>query len=276
MKPILGLVLALSLLLVVAPEVGAVWGGDADVDPPQVGAMYFDGNNDQSVTADEGVCTGSYVGRSKDGDADVFLTAGHCIPPAEVAEMFPPERFYVSFDGDATDGVTGAIQVLAYQQMPGFNQSHGDAHDLGLVFLPAGSTGALTPLELPPAHLLDDLRADGELKFLRPEIVGYGVTPVWDEPGRTFFVDGAVRHAGTSIVTGLTKSLLLLNQNVNGIGTGSGLCVGDSGSPQLLPETRTVVSLGRGGNPQCNANSVNYRLDTDVARDFLGDHLDLP
>jgi hypothetical protein len=268
--------LALLVLLAIAPRAGAVWGGAVDTAHPQVGAMYFDLNGDGIVTADEGACSGSYVGRSKDGRADVFLTAGHCIPPADLRSMFPPEGFRVSFDGDATDGVTGAIQVTGYEQMPGFGHGSGDPRDLGLVFLPPGSAQGITPVELPPAHLLDDLKAGGQLKFLHPEIVGYGVTPVWNIPGPTFFVDGAVRHAGTSTVTGLTKSLLLFSQNLNGIGTGSGLCFGDSGSPQLLPGSLRVVSVTRGGNAQCNANDANYRVDTPAARDFLGEFLDLP
>jgi hypothetical protein len=77
-------------------------------------------------------------------------------------------------------------------------------------------------------------------------------------------------------VTGLTRSKLLFSQNVHGIGTGSGLCIGDSGSPQLLPGTLTAISITNGGNLQCNANDANYRLDTAVARHFLGDYLDLP
>src|SRR3954452_15318848 len=85
----LGPVLVLFLLLVAAPNAGAVWGGHVDVAHPQVGAMYFDGNDDGSVTADEGGCSGSYAGRSKDGDADVFLTAGHCIPPPELRSDVP-------------------------------------------------------------------------------------------------------------------------------------------------------------------------------------------
>jgi hypothetical protein len=262
--------LASVLLLATAPQAGAVWGGTVDLAHPQVGAMYFDLNDDGSVTADEGVCSGSYVGPSKDG-ADVFLTAGHCLHPG-----FSPERLRVSFDGDATDGVTGAIHVTGYQQMPGFGRDRGDPHDLGLVFMPAGSVTGIAPVELPPAQLLDGLKAAGALKFLHPDIVGYGVTPVWDEPGPTFFVDGAVRHAGTSTVTGLTTSMLLFSQNRHGIGTGSGLCLGDSGSPQLLPGTLTLVSVTNGGNGQCNSNDANYRVDTATARDFLGDYLDLP
>src|SRR3954447_1499205 len=85
----LGPVLVLFLLLVAAPNAGAVWGGHVDVTHPQVGAMYFDGNDDGSVTADEGGCSGSYAGRSKDGDADVFLTAGALHPAAGTALDVP-------------------------------------------------------------------------------------------------------------------------------------------------------------------------------------------
>src|SRR4051795_12461207 len=145
---------ALALLLAIAPEAGAVWGGAVDTAHPQVGAMYFDQNDDGAATADEGGCSGSYVGPSKDGAADLFLTAGHCIPPDFLTSMLPPERFRVSFDGDATDGVTGALQVMGYEQKPGFRHSRGDPHHPGLVFLPAGSVSGITPVQLPPAHLL--------------------------------------------------------------------------------------------------------------------------
>jgi hypothetical protein len=105
------------------------------------------------------------------------------------------------------------------------------------MFMPAGSVVGLTPVQLPTAGLLDALKAAGELNFMRADIVGYGVTPVWDEPGRTFYDFTFTRHVGTAVVTGLSKSKLVFNQNVNGLGTGSGLCVGDSGSPQLVEGT---------------------------------------
>jgi Trypsin len=83
------------------------------------------------------------------------------------------------------------------------------------------------------------------------------------------------RRSGTSVVTGLGKGLVKLKQN-NGIGTGSGLCIGDSGSPQIDHATGYVISVTSGGNGQCNANSINYRVDTPQARAFLGQFLDLP
>jgi hypothetical protein len=66
------------------------------------------------------------------------------------------------------------------------------------------------------------------------------------------------------------------NQQRNGIGTGSGLCFGDSGSPQFDRGTLLVLSVTSGGNGQCNANNVNYRVDTPQAREFLGRFLALP
>ncbi|HEX4734828.1 MAG TPA: hypothetical protein VH247_10465 [Thermoleophilaceae bacterium] len=268
--------LALALLFAVAPAAHAVWGGDVDTTHPQVGAFYFDGNHDGDLAPDEIGCSGSYVGRSKDNLADVFLTAGHCIPPAELRSEFPPEDFYVSFDNDANDGVDDPIQLTDYVQMPGFGLGRGDPHDIGLMFMPAGSVGSLTPVELPPADFLDTLKTAGELNFLHADIVGYGATPVWDEPGRTFYDFTFTRHAGTAVVTGLSKSKLVFNQNVHGNGTGSGLCIGDSGSPQLVEGTLQMLSITEGGNLQCNSRVADYRLDTPVARDFLDDYLNLP
>jgi hypothetical protein len=78
-----------------------------------------------------------------------------------------------------------------------------------------------------------------------------------------------------STFTGLGKAFVKLKQN-NGIGTGSGLCFGDSGSPQIDHATQRVISVTTGGNGQCNANKYDYRVDTPQAREFLGQFLNLP
>ena len=103
-----------------------------------------------------------------------------------------------------------------------------------------------------------------------------GLTPVWEPAGPTFFTFDGVRRSGTSLVTGLTKSMLLYNQNPHGIGTGSGLCFGDSGSPQLERGSLRLLSVTSGGNGQCNSRVSNYRVDTPQARAFLGQFLRLP
>jgi len=269
-------VLLVAVLAIAIPGAGyAVWGGQVDTAHPGVGAMYFDENGNGAAVANELVCSGSYAGRSKTGANDVFLTAGHCVPPAELG--IPASALLVSFDGNGTDGVSSPIKVSSYHQMPGFGHDAGDIRDLAVLLLPAGSVPAGTPVaRLPTAGYLDALKASGALKFKLVDLVGYGVVPNWDDAGPTQFAFDGVRRSGTSIITGLSKSMVLYNQQRHGIGTGSGLCFGDSGSPQFELGTLLVVSVTSGGNGQCNANNTNYRVDTPQSRAFLGQFLTLP
>lgn len=164
--------------------------------------------------------------------------------------------------------------------MPGFGHDRSDLRDLGVLLLPAGSVSAAfqdaQAVELPPTGYLERLKSAGELKFRVVDLVGYGVTPVWRVPGGTTFEYDGVRKTGTSVTTGLTKAWVRYNQNPHGIGTGSGVCFGDSGSPQLERGTLLVVSVTSGGNRNCNADNYNYRVDTQAARAFLGQFLVLP
>ena len=271
-------VLVLVLLAALFPAVGsAVWGGSVDAAHPQVGAMYFDFLDTGHPTVDGLICSGSYAGESKDGRYDVFLSAGHCMPPPEI----DPTDLYVSFDSNAGststgDPVSNPIQVLGFALMPGFGHDAGDYRDLGLLFLPKDSVPAsITPVQLAPAGYLDALKAAGTLKFRIVDIVGYGVVPDWDSPGPTSFGFDGKRRSGTTIISGLTASQVHYRQN-NGVGTGSGVCFGDSGSPQLDRGTLRVVSVTSGGNGQCNANNTNYRVDSPQSRAFLGQYLNLP
>ena len=102
-------------------------------------------------------------------------------------------------------------------------------------------------MRLAPAGYLDTLTKQGALNFRVVDLVGYGVVPNWDEAGPTTFAFDGKRRSGTSVITGLGKAFVKLQQN-NGIGTGSGLCFGDSGSPQIDPATNRVISVTTGGN----------------------------
>ena len=265
----------LALLLLAGPPTAAyaVWGGQEDLTHTGVGAMYYDFDGD-GITADDLICSGSNAGPTKSGANAVFLTAGHCLPPA--AFGIPASDLYVSFDRDGRDGVGDLIQASEYHQMPGFGHDLGDLRDLGVLLLPTASTTDLPAIQLPAAGYLDQLKAARELKFMIVDVVGYGVIPVWEPAGPTQFEFDGVRRSGTSIITGLTKSMVLYNQQRHGIGTGSGVCFGDSGSPQFAQGTLLVLSVTSGGNGQCNANNANYRVDTPQARAFLGQFLNLP
>ena len=157
----LGLVVALLL----PASAVAVWGGQVDSAHPQVGAMYFDFEGNGEPVIDGGICSGSFAGESKDGRHDVFLTAGHCMPPPELG--IEPGDLYVSFSSNASAGSTSdpvedPIQVEAYYQMPGFGHDFGDPHDLGVLLLPDDSVpGSIMPVSLAPAGYLDSLRGAG-------------------------------------------------------------------------------------------------------------------
>jgi hypothetical protein len=273
-------VLALVLSALVLPvSASGVWGGAVDTTHPQVGAMYFDYEGTGSPRIDGLICSGSFAGDSKNGQNDVFLLAGHCLPPPELG--IPAGALYVSFNNNASvtnthDFVSSPIKVLSYHQMPGFGHDLGDLHDLGILLLAKDSVpGSIAPVQLAPAGFLDTLKREGTLKFREVDIVGYGVTPVWEPAGPTDFAFDGKRRSGTSIIIGLGKAFVRFSQN-DGIGTGNGLCFGDSGSPQIDPATNRVISVTTGGNGQCNANNYNYRVDTPQAREFLGQYLNLP
>ncbi len=101
------------------------------------------------------------------------------------------------------------------------------------------------------------------------DIVGYGVRPIWEQAGPTVFAFDGKRKSGTLIIIGLGQAFVRFSQN-DGIGTGSGLCFSDSGSPQIDHMTNRAVSVTTGGNEQCNAKQLQiprrYAAGTEVSR----------
>lgn len=268
-------IMIIVILLFAAGSVYAAWGGQPDGNQhPMVGAMFADWDGNGSISGDELTCSGSYAGPSADGQYDVFLTAGHCVI---VAPIYGFDQFFVSFDNEVldADGPANLIASVGFDWHPGFGHDQGDLHDLGVILLPASSVSGITPVQLPPAGFLNDLKADGTLRDTEIDLVGYGVVPIWRQPGGTQFEFDGVRRNASGTINGLTKAYLNFLQNPHATGRG-GLCFGDSGSPQFIAGTTSIVSVTSGGNGNCNANNYNYRLDTASARDFLGQYLALP
>src|SRR5262249_11578421 len=105
--------------------------------------------------------------------------------------------------------------------------------------------------------------------------VGYGVDA--SQTGRPAFAFDGVRKTSKSLFQALDHPWLELLMNNNATGEG-GICYGDSGSPHFLEgNTQMALATSTGvDGVTCRAGSHNYRLDTQSAREFLGQFVQLP
>ena len=131
----------------------------------------------------------------------------------------------------------------------------------------------ITPAELPEAGSLSNLAKNQGFTS-----VGYGAQSVTVNHGPTFhYAD--VRYEGTSDkLLAVNKAWLRISMNPSH--GDSGTCYGDSGGPNFLGagagETNVVAATTVTGDAMCRATNVDYRLDTDSARTFLGQYVTLP
>jgi secreted trypsin-like serine protease len=267
-RPLLLLVVLLALFGATGAQ--AITYGQFDGNQhPNVGAMLRLRPSDDKFRI---VCTGSLIAPT------VFLTASHCTDFVQSFD-FPYNQTWVTFDPTFTSSTTlpdSAIPGTMYTN-PAYSQRQGDPGDIAVIVL--DEPVSATPVDLPPAGLLDQMKAAGTLKDAQFTNVGYGTQEPVPTPGvgivNAFPME---RWYSVSDFWALTSSWLLLNQN-NATGSG-GTCSGDSGGPQFLgagaDETNTQVSITIKGDVFCFATNWVYRLDTPQARDFLDQFVSLP
>ena len=220
---------------------------------PEVGALlapqqFSDGTWEE--------CTGTLIAPR------VFLTAAHCDEGLSQVK--------VTFD--STYVAPGTTYTGAWHADPDFSKSNGDPHDLAVVVFDRDVTG-ITPAALPKLGQLDSL-AHGD--SITP--VGYGAQSVTMGKGGATFHYADVRYRTVGSVNAMTKTWLRASMNAS---TGNGgTCYGDSGGPNFLGagsgETNIVAATTITGDFVCRATNVDYRLDTQSARDFLGQYVSLP
>jgi len=229
-----------------------------------VGALLFDFDQN-GLSGDDEWCSGSLISPT------VFLTAAHCV----VSSFTPPgSQFYVSFAPDLYASNAVFITATGYVYDPQYGHDRANAHDLALVFLPAGATSGLTPYRLPTLGELDALSAQGGLKEAIFVNVGYGTSASRTGPP-SFQYDGT-RKWSESMFMALTPNWLGLLMNTRATGLG-GDCYGDSGGPKFLSTNPGVVyAVVVTGDVPCRATTWDYRTDTQSARGFLGQYVTLP
>lgn len=231
---------------------------------PAVGALLFDYRKN-GISGDDQWCTGSLI------TPTIFLTAAHCV----VSSYTPPgSQFYVSFSPDLFAKSFTYITATGYVYDPQYGHDQANLHDLALIFLSKNSTKGITPLQLPPAGYLDDLKASGVINNLLFVNVGYGTSATRTGPP-AFPFDGK-RSYSKSEFMGLQPTWLGLLMNSNATDEG-GDCYGDSGGPKFIDgNPNMIVATVTTGDYPCRATSWDWRLDTPEARAFLGRYVTLP
>lgn len=263
--------LAAALLLVVASPGMAITHGEADGnDHPNVGSIVLD-------VPDLGLfqsCSGTLIAE------DVFLTASHCTVGLDgLLEAFPGTQVLVTFDPTISEG--GTFFTGEWFTNPDYNGFQGkggssDPGDVAVIVLDAAP--GITPASLPAAGMLDQLKADHVLKDTRFTAVGYGTIRETNRTGFQGILDNLDRNRAEQGYHSLTKAWLTLPMTPsNGNG---GTCYGDSGGPHFIhldgAETDIVASITVLGDAPCKASDKTYRMDTDSARNFLNDFVDVP
>jgi hypothetical protein len=266
-KPLFVLAIVAMLLLATVGVASAITNGQPDGDAhPYVGLLVFDDAPGRPAWR----CSGSLIAPG------VVLTAGHCTDGAVAARVW--------FDEDVTyDAVpfplypyggpgSGAVEGTPYTYsefctgcgngLPEF--AHGD---VGIVVLDETvDVGGFA--ELPTAGLVDTLKNKTAIDF-----VGYGVKYEEKIPGnqlpqpppyyrwtgpRTRF------YAPSALVSGnFVHSDEFMKLALNPGGGSGGTCFGDSGGPDLLGGTDTVLAVNSYvTNINCSGVGYSFRVDT--------------
>jgi Trypsin len=233
------LVFALLAALGVAGSAYPIVGGTADPTHTYVGAALQ--TQVQNGRAGTQLCSGALLSTT------VFVTAAHCFPEGSSVRV----TFFSDFKsasapfitGTAHDSTEADIAVIVLDT---------PVTDVGLAELPTLGFDET----LPNNQLVD--------------VVGYGVEafdhriPLPASTGPRQVATTSVKSAGNLA----DESLKLLAD--------PGACFGDSGGPNLVHGTNTLVAITSSGNSNCKGVSSALRVDTPVARAFLGQFVSLP
>ncbi len=151
---------------------------------------------------------------------------------------------------------------------PLYGHDQSDPHDIAVVVFDQPVRG-ITPAQLPTAGSLSSL--SGSQTFTS---VGYGAYEVTNGPGGHQYLYNDVRMVATGTLNAINPSRLRISMNPSS-GNG-GTCYGDFGGPNFLGTTDIVAAITITGDAVCRSTNVVYRLDTELARAFLGQYVMLP
>jgi V8-like Glu-specific endopeptidase len=263
----LGLAVFSSLALVTGSASAITYGQPDGNAHPNAGAFLAEF---RTPGVKEALCSGTLIAPT------IFLTAAHCVTHSLDARGIPHDAVWVTFDANYVQASSPAIHGVAYAD-PAYNQSQSDVQDLAVIILdhPASDDyPGITPAGLPTLGQLDAMSAQNGLKDTVFTTVGYGAVesgPV--DAGHSFYPQ-TTRRSGTGSFNSLSNGFLRLSGNDQHGDTGT--CFGDSGGPNFIGTSGVIAAITVGGDSQCKATNVDYRLDLASARSFLGQYVNLP
>jgi len=249
------ILLAILALLAFAAPVSAITNGDPDAGRhPYVGLAVFDVNGTPSHR-----CSASLLSPT------VVLTAGHCTVGTSAARVWFAEivqgNLEYPFSGptsyDGTPYTHPDFCNPCAGGLPGFAK-----FDVGIIVLseavPIAVVGRYA--DLPAEGLVDTLANKAALDF-----TGYGVNQHFVGGGKPFWGGPRVRLFATGELIAPTQYVhadWVIKYTLNpGQGNG-GTCFGDSGGPDLLGGTDTVIAVNSYvTNTNCAGVGYSSRID---------------
>jgi hypothetical protein len=246
-----------------------VTGGTPDAGHPYVGTLVFQQVGEEGFFS----CTGTLLSPT------VMLTAGHCVSNEGEPNIVTNVRFtqnalegrenYPSLQAWLDAEWIKAEEVVAHPQFDDFNQFP-NIYDVGIVIL-SEPVNLDTYGALPEIGLLEQVLADHDRSNNLFTAVGYGLQGLI----KPFFSDDFARYETTtrlielkSTFTGTEQAAKFSNNPGPGSGTG-GTCFGDSGGPILWDDTNIIGAITSWGITPCIGVDYNFRIDTELAQDFI-------
>jgi Trypsin len=215
------------------------------------------------------VCSGTLIDKDSNGRG-LYLTAGHCVQAiSRLINLgeFTQNHVWVNFNENPHDGTNVPVKSM-YQWLITPSSAIETRQDMGVLVLQADDPNDLPePAVLAPVGFLDPF-TQRELRASTWVSVGYGGSLLFPPPS---IVYRDQRQQATPRYLNLIHYMIKTQQN--GPSGSSGGCSGDSGGPLYWVDPDTdeelLVGVTIGGTHQCNSIGLYYRVDSQVAHDFI-------